>query len=309
MRRIFKSGTFWFALAAVALLVVGVVSTVFFWGWLHPKDSQTASNSETVRNVGLLIGGVLAFVFALWRGWVAERQAATAESGLLNDRFQKGAEMLGSEVLAVRIGGIYGLTLLAREYPQRYHVQVMRLFCSFARDTLPSEVVEEDAKAVMDAIGARRERHLRLERDAEYWLNLSGASLQNANLQGADLSSLDLPIAGEEVWQSRTFTDLSRAHFFRVNLELANLKNADLSGTDLSGAILSGVDFKGTNLSGAKFSYSGKYLAMGLTQSQLDDARADPNNPPQLDGVVDADTGIPLVWRGRSLKDDADGDR
>ena len=162
MRDIHKSGSFWFAFSAAVFLVVGIVSSVIFWGWLHPKDSQTASNSESVRNLGILIGGVLAFVFALWRGWVAERQAATAqrqaetalqqagtaqrqaeiaqqqaataERGLLNERYQRGTEMLGSDVLAVRLGGIYFLQRLAAEHPEEYHVQIMKSFCSFVRN-------------------------------------------------------------------------------------------------------------------------------------------------------------------------------
>ena len=220
---------FWVTAIILAVLAVSVVLTWLFWDWLRDGES----GSSTIRNVGLIIGAVIAMVLAVWRSRVAGRQAATAEHGLLNDRFQKGAEMLGSEVLAVRIGGIYGLLHLAGEHPQQYHVQVMRLFCSFARDTSPSGIVNEDAKAVMDAIGARRERHLRLERDAEYWLNLSGAKLQNANLQGTNLSSSDLPTVQDGVWPNRTFTDLSGAHFYDANLELAILKNADLSGAYL----------------------------------------------------------------------------
>ena len=290
----------------MAVLAVSVVLTWLFWDWLRDGES----GSSTIRNVGFIIGAVIAMVLAVWRSRVAGRQAATAERGLLNDRFQKGAEMLGSDVLAVRIGGIYGLTHLAREHPQQYHVQVMRLFCSFARDTSPSGIVNEDAKAVMDAIGARSERDLRLERDAEYWLNLSGANLQYANLQGANLSSSDLPTVQDDVWPNRTFTDLSGAHFYDANLELAILKNADLSGAYLLGTKLSGVDFTGTNLSGAMLSINnGSEPANGLTQSQFDRARADPNNPPQLDSVVDAETGKPLVWRGGPLKDDGDGNR
>ena len=74
-------------------------------------------------------------------------------------------------------------------------------------------------------------------------------------------------------------------------------------------ANVSGAYLTNANLSGAKFSFSGEHLAMGLAQTQLDEAQADPVNPPHLDGVVDADTGKPLVWRGRPLQDDADGDR
>ena len=57
------------------------------------------------------------------------------------------------------------------------------------------------------------------------------------------------------------------------------------------------------NLSGVKFSGGGPQPAQGLTQAQLDDARADPNNPPELTGVLDAGSGAPLVWRGKGLID------
>ena len=286
-------------LLGVAVLVLVVDRYENFRNWLITDES----GSTTIRNIGLLIGAIIAMVLAVWRSRVAGRQAATAERGLLNDRFQKGAEMLGSDVLAVRIGGIYGLRHLAREHPQQYHVQVMRLFCSFVRNPSSFVNLREDGRAAMDAIGARRERHLRLERDAEYWLNLSGANLQYANLQGANLSSSDLPAVQDDGWQSRTFTDLSRAQLFDANLESANLKKADLSGAYLLGTKLSGVDFDGTNLSGARLSSDNdEKPATGLNQSQLDLARADPGNPPYLNGVVDAETGKPLVWNWGSIK-------
>ena len=297
---------FWVAVIILAVLAVGTVLTWVFWDWLRAGET----GSTTIRNVGLIIGAVIAMVLAVWRSRVAGRQAATAESGLLNDRFQKGAEMLGSKVLAVRIGGIYGLTHLAREYPHQYHVQVMRLFCSFVRGGTAGGMLNEDAKAVMGEIGARRESHLHLERDVEYWLDLSRADLKDASLLGANLSSLELSAVEGGARPKPTCTDLSGANCFDANLGSANLKYADLSHIYLLGTNLSGVDLTDANLSGARFSAdNGSAPAKGLTQSQLDRARADPNNPPKLTGVVDAETGKPLVWRGRPLQDDADGDR
>ena len=61
----------------------------------------------------------------------------TAQEGLLNERYQKGAEMLGSPVLAVRMGGIYALQQLAQDHPDTYHLQVMNLFCAFVRRPPP----------------------------------------------------------------------------------------------------------------------------------------------------------------------------
>ena len=77
MRRLLESGYFWLIVAAAVFLAcVGL--TLCFWNWLHPPTPTTVSNSETLRNVGFLIGGLLAFVFAVWRAWVAERQANAA---------------------------------------------------------------------------------------------------------------------------------------------------------------------------------------------------------------------------------------
>ena len=94
-----------------------------------------------------------------------------------------------------------------------------------------------------------------------------------------------------------------RARLRRARLAGAELRHADLSGAllwgaDLSGAILQGANLSGTDMSGRK-ARSPRYQesVRGLTQAQLDTARADPENPPMLDGAVDVATGRPLVWR------------
>ena len=106
------------------------------WGWLRETPNGYESASTTIRNLGLLVAAPFALWFAYWRARVADRQAnaaqeqvktsqqqvetsqrqaETAEKGLLNERYQRGAEMLGSEVLSVRLGGIYALARLAQE--------------------------------------------------------------------------------------------------------------------------------------------------------------------------------------------------
>lgn len=154
MKHLLESGYFWFVLS-IALLLFGIGLTIWFWCWLHPKAPTTVSNSETLRNVGLLIGGMLAFIFALWRGWVSERQAEatrsqaesalrqaeTAEQTLLNERYQRGAEMLVSRVLAVRMEGIRSLEELAEDQPDSYFVRVTQLIGDFVRNPTG---IEED---------------------------------------------------------------------------------------------------------------------------------------------------------------------
>ncbi len=130
--------------------------------------------------------------------------------------------------------------------------------------------------------------------------DLSGAHLWDsnfagANLQGANLSGANLPGA-----------NLSRATFMGADLSKAVLDRADLSNAFLVGADLSESQFydanlSGTDLSGINWNPRNGHPARGLTQEQLDQACADEENPPLLDGVHDAISGKQLIWRGNSL--------
>ena len=307
MTRLLRSGTFWFTVLAVKLLVTGVVFSVVFWDWVHPNTPAEASRSTTLRNIGLLIGGVLALVFAVWRGWVAERQAVaarrqadTAQRRLQYERYERGTEMLGSDVLSVRLGGIYALNRLAEEFPEQYHIQIMELLCAFvrhpssedrtaelqgetavdvkAKDTQISAPtsLREDIQAVMTKIGSRDEQRIRLESEEEFRLNLRRVDLRGASLQDANLSYADL-----------TRAKLSRVDFCNADLSHTILKYADLSwhpkspeDTDFAiasalleeqephGTILFETDLSEADLSGANFSNAVMPYA-NLTGSQL----------------------------------------
>ena len=119
----------------IAWLVVSGVLTILNWEWLSAKEE---SNAATIRNLSLVVGGVAALVIACWRSVVAaqqvvvaQRQAETAERGLLNERYQRGAEMMGSEVPTVRLGGIFALQSLDEDHIEQYHVEIMKLFMAF----------------------------------------------------------------------------------------------------------------------------------------------------------------------------------
>ena len=285
------------ALVAGAVLAIVAIQRPGFRDWLIADES----GSSTIRNVGLLVGAIIAMVLAVWRSRVAGRQAATAERGLLNERYQKGAEMLGSDVPSVRMAGIYALQGLAGEHPEQYRVQIMRQFCAFARHPTeakgaqkdPNSHVREDVQAVTDAIVAGREHHFRLEFDSTYRPDLRAANLRRASLKYADLTSANLSSA------DLTLADLTGAVLIFTDFTNSRLASADLSGADLTGTVLSGTEF----------SFHGECPVVGLTQSQLDNAWPQIDNPPNLDGVVDAETGKQLVWPYDSLQDDADGNR
>ena len=331
----------------------GVALLTWFWDALSDGESP----STTIRNIGLILVAATAFPIAVWRGIVADKQATaahsqaevalrqdlTAQQGLRNERYQKGAEMLGSHVLSVRLGGIYALQRVATEHAHEYQVQIVDLFCAFARHPTTDEKhekevegkwgfpqIRDDVQAVMQAIGRRDAAKDSPEREGDFSLDLERAFLKAAQLENADLSSanlrkVDLCKANLSKSNLRRVFGLE-THLREALLDGAILSDSMLVGADLSSAYLvdadlSGAYLIGTNLSNAKLSeanLSGSILmdtilsraelsgVRTLTQSQLDQARADPDNPPKLEGAFDAETGQPLVWtggQGEPLKD------
>ena len=405
-RGIVSWDSFWWVAGIVIILILGGLLS---WGFWDELGNDNESLSTTIRNVGLLVGGVAAALLAVWRSVVAERQADTAQQSLLNERYGRGAEMLGSDVLSARLGGIYSLQRLASEHPHKYHIQIMQLFCAFVRNPTrqaPSQVeqqgngegrtpqLREDVQAVIAAVGGRGELGIAIERREKLVLDLHGADLSFARLSGPNLAGADLSHAN--LRQTNFFNttpsgpDLSTPipsgpnqpparigipgsfipyDFSGVETRLANLSGSVLNYADLSGAFLTGADLSGAqlmnanlsnsqldranllqavllgadlsgvflldaDLSGAQLAHAnlagtqlpsaklyganlfmtelqeadlsdalfsdaeGELIATGLTQKQIDQARANPNSPPNLTGTVDYSTGEPLIWRG-----------
>ena len=272
-----KSSLFWFTLSALVLLAAVLVITCWQWEWLRSGGSETASNGDTLRNAGLMLAGLLALIFALWRGWVAEQQKATAQrqadiaqQSLLNERYERGAEMLGSPVLSVRLGGIYALRRLAEEHPEQYHIQIMELFCAFLRNptssdesrdrengqTLPPQTaspVREDVQVVLTTVGGRTEVGLDIEKETgTFRLDLHNADLSRVHLPGANLTYANL--GGADMRGAYLVdTNLSHVYLQGAQLERVNLINANFSQARMRSANLGGVLGQTTDFSGANF--------------------------------------------------------
>ena len=308
----------WHIVGVAVLVVLSGALTIYWdwvrvcWDWFVTGPTGRESGSTTVRNLALVIGGPIAIGVAIWRSIVAQRQADTAQRGLLNERYQKGAEMLGSKVLSVRLGGIYALQCLAEDHPKQYHLQIMRLFCAFVRHptndreynfrstgiepkpNIKDYQVSEDVQAAMTAIGTRSDADVELEKKEKFSPDLSGAYLPfvylfKANLTDADLTHASFYPANLIYQEQAKSIELFQAcaYLTEANLSNAFLTGANLTSADLS-ANLSEAILVGANLTAAYLS-----KAKGLTQGQLNQARADPDNPPRVDP--------PLVWCGKPL--------
>ena len=171
--------------------------------------------------------------------------------------------MLGDSVLAVRLGGIYALQKLAEEHPELYHVEIMRLLCSFVRNPTkdpdldqPMEIdgevmpprMREDVQEALLAIGFRTLNQFRIEEEDGFTADLHGANLGRADLSRFTLNGANLHganLEGANLRQCRLIrADLTHANLARANLEEADFQEAQLEGADLEGANLDIAFFK-----------------------------------------------------------------
>ena len=336
--------------AVLVSIAIVVVLSALGWDWLRTSsqtvettvatdEGTTARRSTTtytepastaIRNVGFVLAGLIAGIIAAWRGRVADRQAQAAraqteiaQQALRNERFQKGVEMLGHSILSVRLGGIYALDRLGADFPDQYHVEVAKVLCAFVSSPQedpeiekqsekgkPTNRARQDVQAAMVSISSRSEADAALEKEANYTLDLFGASLfgtrlengnlSDANLEGANLSgsilrcanlsgtnlrhaNLSSPWVIDDSKSRPPFpvlgwdTDLSY-----VNLSNAKLNSADMRGVLLEHANLSLTDLLVANLSNAKLTGStlsrATLVGADLTDAILSGVQADRAN-------------------------------
>ncbi len=287
-----RSEGFWFVSAAFGIMVAGGLVSWIFWEELHHKQDGFPI---TIRNLGLVIGGFIAILLAIWRSRVAEKQADTAQrqaenatktasaterqvtlalESFLDKRYAEGVRMLGSDTAFIRSAGVDTVDRLARDHPEKFHVPVTRQLCEFVRDLANAGGSRQEARIAITVIGSRNADVIAREIEAGYKLDLPGVDLHSLNLTGANLTRGDL---------------------MRANLSDTHLWNARLSECKFAGAYLTDAILYDADVSGAAFSIDGHYPVVGLTQAQLDSACAEPTNPPKLEGLRDPDTGAALT--------------
>jgi uncharacterized protein YjbI with pentapeptide repeats len=283
-------------LGVIAGLVV--VLAVFLWWWL-PKwqvnhlrltiyDPKAWADVEDNfrKTIGQLLVGAMVLGGAGLAATVAYRQLMSQQQAshdlLISIQVSKGFEQLGSDKVAVRLGGIYALEGVMNTSEQ-YNQAVVETLSAFVRDATKNETGDgppmSDIQAALTVIARRvpiawgmpnlanahiPKAYLRgpfvyssmgEDDDPEFSHmtsdglprggELGGADLRGTDLRGADLSGADLVSA------DMTDANLSGALLFRANLTAAQLSGTNLSGALLVDSNLSHTLLLGTNLSGA----------------------------------------------------------
>jgi uncharacterized protein YjbI with pentapeptide repeats len=282
-----------------------------------PVLSERLKAESDVRTTLLQgLGGLvlLAGAIGTWRQLKMSQDRNRADlhldrEGQVTERFTRAIDQLGSEKLAVRLGGIYALERIAKDSP-RDHGAVMEILTAFVRtnasespaDPPLAEQAEErreeatvgpDVQAVLTVLGrrvlGREEQPLDLRRTHLRKADFSGVHLEQANLTGAHLGSATLDDAHLEgadlIGAHLEGASLRRAHLEGASLREAHLEGANLFDANLKGASLARAHLEGAMLSQAHLEETyfgdahleGTFLAaaIGLTREQILSARVD----------------------------------
>jgi uncharacterized protein YjbI with pentapeptide repeats len=221
-------------LVLIAGLVLWLVPTweVTRWPDIAPKD-QFASVNEARRTIATILGGLVVFVGAYFT-W---RNLNIAKEDQTTDRFTKAIEQLGAgendkPQIEVRLGGIYALARMARQYQSDW--PIIEVFCAYVRQNSPySSISGESSENPATTIKSKADIEAILAFLSTYdypkkqVLNLSRTNLQNLNLPKARLPRVDF-----------SYSNLSGANLREAELNDANLQGANLSSTVLESAKL-----------------------------------------------------------------------
>lgn len=203
------------------------------------------------RDLLTIILGFAGIALLWWRSYSADKQATAAQRQIdlttnqlrtgqqdsLDGRYQRIADMLGSDTVSTRVGGIYSLKHLMAAHPEQYHLAGIELLCAFIRSPpshKPTDAdngsLREDVQAAMNVIGSRTPKAIKLANPPSFTIDLEGVDLAGLKLRGANLS-----------W---------------VKLHGASLANADLRNVNLSHAVLDKADFRNASIAVSDFSHA-----------------------------------------------------
>ncbi len=252
-------GVIGFALA-VMLLVFAVKLGALLYGLVDGVDPEGDNAVEAIRGIGWLfgaiVGGIVAVVFGVWRGLIAEKQTVVARQQFERsqdrdyaDLFTKAVEQLGAtrevreydeeagrEVyrlepnIEVRLGAIYALERISQD-SERDHIAVMETLCAYVRENASAAGCEDFS---------------------EYEFRVSG-TLPTNNTISTDIQTI-LRVLGRRK-DERIFYELNHKNggMFRLDLSNANLRGADLRYCNFNYARFSNSRLEGSTLYGTNF--------------------------------------------------------
>jgi len=248
---------------------------------VDPAVQNRVPPSEALRNLSFLLAAIVGAGFAIWRGWIAQRQAeAAAEQVKIatnnnrTARLTEAVNQLGADKtvkvvvdgpdgakiteertepnLEVRLGGLYALERLSKD-SEEDHITVMEILCAYIRENAKGSdlppLVEDLEPPKDDADRVVREAHFEaLEERLENIREAAGSlAAPRVEIQAA------LTILGRRSDALRAF---ERGKEYSLDLRESDLRKADLAGAQLEHARLTGARMEGAILVNAQMEFA-----------------------------------------------------
>lgn len=272
-----------FTVTVLGIALVAIVSS------LPSEDSELTTYvqySEIYRNIGFVVGGIAAFVLALWRIYILDQQTKISERDLkqkeqdseqdaiqrtrdlkqkedehAEDRFERAVGFLESENELARVAGIASLRKIAATRPDPFVDRGIQLLCSFLRqhrkasegESPASTEFEEAFATIADLIRRSPKRDQRA-----LWriVDLRGVSFDNISLNGWQVGYFDYR---KSSFRNTRFNDCRISVYFSADNEFRNavFTNCRFSGyfadVDFRRAEFNGCTFEHVNFAGCNF--------------------------------------------------------
>ena len=308
-----------------------------FLNWVSNNELSIGD----VRDAFYILVGIPAIMLLWWRSASANKQARAAleqakaahdqivlaQEDSLTNLFLSATEMLGSEVTAVRIGGVHALMRLSEQRSEEFHVRVLQLLCAFLSSPPPPPAelpqgTRDDIHTILQVLKRRSDAALELEKQRKFYINLrmaqlSGSALRGSKFARANFVESDLSNAyaeGSDFSHSRLdHCDLRKGrfngcNFFLAGISYSNLSDSNFQGTNFHRASMHFLNLSGSNLKYAKLTRASlsavDFTGSILEMADLSGARIKMGRRLKPDGEID-DTEVPCTLTQRQLDEAA----
>jgi uncharacterized protein YjbI with pentapeptide repeats len=238
---------------AAIILIAAVWSISWIW-------QIYVTRFPAIIPLGAGIGGAIVAGAALRQAATARRRHEAQTSADLRRRvtesFSKATEQLGSDNIAVRLGGIYTLESISRESADD-HWTVIETLTAFVRERTQRTEAERTTKPLDQRLAERAhtlwEKAGRPEgRSDEFWARAIEEN-KLGDPPATDIAAVLTVIKrrSEDRRELEGTLDFNQAVLRQAVLHQAHLEGANLIGADLEGAVLLHTNLKRTSLMNA----------------------------------------------------------
>lgn len=256
------------------------------WGWvlagvaiaigmaaIYFRAVRLGYDPEHLRNIILLVGGIVGLAIAARRARAADKQAEAthkqaeeqsrqvenvskqieiSEQGQITERFTRAIEQLGSDKLFLRVGAIAALERIGHD-SQNDVLTVLNLLSRFVREnrsTTETDYVRASTSPVPLDI---QESVFALSRLARQYDSFLEKEKLRIDLSGTQLSYMKPPENACLTHFDFANSDLVGGQFFNIECNGTRFKGANLTGADFSGGKFLHANFSSANLANARF--------------------------------------------------------